>query len=170
MKEHDNRCLLVNGPAQHNPAGLTSLGGTSPRGCDQETRPGRRALSRPDGTRRSSQDRAENDQLSKYPIQQLFKETHNNHVDAIAFCATKRCSPTWALAPAGCHLRQQRESAPCISVFTRLQQRMPGLQFQGFIQDEILLTAMMTKDADEIEHIRQNGQSHVSVVAALPTT
>jgi Xaa-Pro aminopeptidase len=51
------------------------------------------------------------------------------------------------------------------SVFTRLQQRMPGLQFQGFIQDEILLTAMMTKDADEIEHIRQMGKVTVSVVA-----
>jgi len=60
------------------------------------------------------------------------------------------------------------EIAAMYSVFTRCKQRMPGSAIPVFIQDEILLTAMMTKDADEIEHIRQMGKSPYRWWRALP--
>jgi Xaa-Pro aminopeptidase len=46
----------------------------------------------------------------------------------------------------------------------RLEKLMQGLQLTGFVRDEILLNAMMTKDPDEIAHIREMGRITTSVV------
>ncbi|HNW14541.1 MAG TPA: hypothetical protein PKG92_07625, partial [Anaerolineaceae bacterium] len=54
---------------------------------------------------------------------------------------------------------------PFYSILNRLQELMPELQFAGFVRDEILMNAMMTKDAGEIEHIRAMGRVTTDVVA-----
>ncbi len=56
------------------------------------------------------------------------------------------------------------EAGQSFAVFTQLQQLMPEIEIVGEIGDSALLQAMETKDADEIEHMRQMGQVTVEVV------
>ena len=44
------------------------------------------------------------------------------------------------------------------------EEEMPGVHFKGFLQDELLINAMMTKDADEIDRVRQMGKITTEVV------
>jgi Xaa-Pro aminopeptidase len=166
MKEHDIDVLLVNGPAQHNPAMVYITGGGHITNADVIKKRGQGAVLFHGPMERDEAVKTglKTISYSKYPIQQLFKETHNNHVDAIALRYQKMFTDL-GISSGRVAIYGNNEIGAMYSVFTRLQQRMPGLQFQGFIQDEILLTAMMTKDADEIEHIRQMGKVTVSVVA-----
>ncbi len=56
------------------------------------------------------------------------------------------------------------EIGPLFAILTRLQELLPGIQLVGFAQDEILLNAMMTKDAQEVEQIREMGRITTDVV------
>jgi len=50
-------------------------------------------------------------------------------------------------------------------VFSALQERLPQLQFVGQVGESVLLSAMATKDEQEIERIRRMGQVTTEVVA-----
>lgn len=50
-------------------------------------------------------------------------------------------------------------------VFSALQERLPELQFVGQVGESVLLSAMATKDEQEIERIRRMGQITTEVVA-----
>jgi len=165
MKEYGIDVLLVNGPAQHNPAMVYLTGGghitnadvIKPRGGpavlfhgpmerDEALRTGLKTIS-----------------YSRYPMLQLLKEAHNDPVEAVALRYQKMFADV-GITSGNVAIYGNNDVGAMYSVFARLQQRMPAMHFQGFIQDEILLSAMMTKDAAEVERIRQIGVITVGVV------
>ena len=166
MKEHDIDILLVTGPAQHNPAMVYMTGGghitnadvIKVRGADGVLFHG--AMERDEALKTGLKTIS----YSKYPIQPLLKETRNNHIDAFAL-RYKKMFADLGVSQGKVAIYGNNEVGAFYSIFTRLQQIMPELSFQGFIQDEILMSAMMTKDAGEIEHIRQMGKITVNVVS-----
>ncbi|GAG79410.1 unnamed protein product, partial [marine sediment metagenome] len=48
--------------------------------------------------------------------------------------------------------------------FTTLQDALPGISLIGEFETPILLSAMSTKDEDEVERIRRMGQKTIEVV------
>lgn len=166
MKEHDIDILLVNGPAQHNPAMVYITGGGHITNADVIKKRGQGAVlfHGPMERDEALKTGLKTISYSKYPIQQLLKETRNNHVDAIAL-RYKKMFTDLGISFGKVAIYGNNEVGAMYTIFTRLQQMMPELKFQGFIQDEILLSAMMTKDAAEIDHIRQMGKITVAVVA-----
>ena len=166
MKEHDIDVLLVNGPAQHNPAMVYITGGGHLTNADVIKKRGQGAVlfHGPMERDEALKTGLKTISYSKYPIQQLLKETRNNHVDAIAL-RYKKMFTDLGISFGKVAIYGNNEVGAMYTIFTRLQQMMPELKFQGFIQDEILLSAMMTKDAAEIDHIRQMGKITVAVVA-----
>jgi Xaa-Pro aminopeptidase len=166
MKEHDIDVLLVNGPAQHNPAMVYMTGGghitnadvIKPRGGEAVLFHG--AMERDEAVKTGLKTVS----YSKYPMLQLLQETHNNQVDAFAL-RYKLMFTDLGITSGKVAIYGINEVGGMYTVFTRLQQMMPDLHFQGFIQDEILLSAMMTKDTAEVERIRQMGKVTVGVVS-----
>jgi len=53
------------------------------------------------------------------------------------------------------------------SVLNKLQELMPGLRFQGDLDDKVLLQAMATKEPEELERIQQMGERVVTVVSRV---
>ncbi len=62
------------------------------------------------------------------------------------------------------------ELGPAYSVLRRLEQEVPDIEFVGEAENEsVLIRARETKDADEVERIREMGRITVGVVAEVAT-
>jgi len=166
MQEHDIDVLLVTGPAQHNPAMVYMTGGGHITNADVIMPLGRAAtlFHGPMERDEALKTGLKTISYSHYPIQQLLKETNGNQIDAIALRYKKMLADA-GVTSGKIAIYGNSEVGAYYTIFTRLQKILPEVQFVGFLQDEILLTAMMTKDASEIEHIRQMGKVTVGVVA-----
>jgi Xaa-Pro aminopeptidase len=166
MKEHGIDILLVTGPAQHNPAMVYITGGGHVTLADVIKKRGGEATLFCGPMEREEAERTglKTISYSKYPFLQLLKETGNNQVDAFAL-RYKKMFNDLGISSGRVAIYGNSEVGGLYTVFTRLQQMMPEMHFEGFIQDEILLAAMMTKDETEIGHIREMGKATVGVVA-----
>ena len=166
MKEHGIDILLVTGSAQHNPAMVYLTGGGHITHADVIKKRGSTAtlfhgpMERDEAMRTGLKTIS----FSKYPFQKLLKEAKGNQVDAMAL-RYKMMFTDLGISSGKMAVYGQNEVGAFFSILTRLQQMMPEISIHGYVKDEILLNAMMTKDADEIEHIRAMGKITVDVVA-----
>jgi Xaa-Pro aminopeptidase len=165
MKEHGVDVLLVNGTAQHNPAMVYFTGVAHVTNAD--------LIKKRDEPATLFHGPMERDEaihtglktvsFSKYPFAQLMKESRNDFVDAVALRYKKMLSDVGVVS-GKVAVYGHNEVGGFYSVLTRLQQMMPEIKVLGFLQDEIILNAMMTKDANEIDHIRAMGKATTTVV------
>lgn len=167
MKEHGVDVLLVNGTAQHNPAMVYFTGVAHVTNADLIKKRGNGTATLFHGP--MERDEAEHTGLetvsfSKYPFMQLMKESKNNFVDAAAL-RYKKMFNDLGIESGKVAVYGQNDVGGFYAILTRLQQMMPEIKLMGFLQDEILMNAMMTKDANEIEHIRAMGAITTRVVA-----
>jgi Xaa-Pro aminopeptidase len=100
---------------------------------------------------------------SKYLISDFLKEAAGNQVEAYVL-RLKKMLTDFGISSGRIGLYGEREVGSFYSMISRLQQLMPKVSFEGYIKDEVLLNAMMTKDPEEIERIRQMGKVTVDVV------
>jgi Xaa-Pro aminopeptidase len=165
MKEHGIDVLLVTGPAQHNPAMVYITGGGHVTHADVIKKRAGSAVLFHGPMEREEAERTglKTISYSKYPFLTLLKEVKNNQVDAFAL-RYKKMFNDLGITSGRVAIYGNSEVGGMYTVFTRLQQMMPEMHFEGFIQDEILLAAMMTKDETEIEHIRAMGKVTINVV------
>jgi Xaa-Pro aminopeptidase len=165
MKEHGIDILLVTGAAMHNP-GMVYFTGTchvsdatliKKRGSDPVLFhfPMEREEAQHSGLHTIS--------YSQYPLQGFLKESKNNVTDAFAL-RYKKMFTDLGIDSGKVAIYGVSDVGACYGAFSRLQQMMPEIKFVGFINDEVLLTARMTKDADEIAHIREMGRVTIDVV------
>jgi len=101
--------------------------------------------------------------FSKFPMSELFKEAAGNAILAYAL-RYEKILDALGITSGRVAVYGLKDVGLMHSVFTQLEKRLPGLSFNGFMRDEIMLQAMMTKEADEIEHIRQMGKVTTTVV------
>lgn len=166
MKAHNIDVLLVTGPAQHNPAMVYMTGGGHVTNADVIKKRGGEAVlfCGPMEREEAARTGLKTISYSNYPIQQLLKETKGNQVDAIAL-RYKKMFADLGITSGRVALYGNSEVGAMFSVMNRVQQLMPELHFEGFIQDEIMMAAQMTKDEKEIEAIRAMGKVTVGVVS-----
>jgi len=165
MKEHGVDALLVTGNTQHNPAMVYFTGVAHVTNADVIKKRGSEAtlfhgpMERDEAVRTGLNTIS----FSKYPFMQLMKETKNNQTDAFAL-RYKKMLTDMGIVSGKVAVYGHNEVGGYYTLLTRLQQMMPEIKFTGFLMDEIIMNAMMTKDAGEIEHIRSMGRATVSVV------
>jgi len=166
MLENDIDGLLITGPGQHNPAMVYMTGGAhltsadllKPRDMDPILfySPMER-----DEAARSGLD-ARN--VMEYPYKEFLKETGGDRVKATAMRYNRM------LADAGLETGRvavygRTELNAFLAILKALEKLNPELEFIGEPSgDSILLQAMATKDAAEIERIRRVGRITTEVV------
>jgi Xaa-Pro aminopeptidase len=94
---------------------------------------------------------------SRYSMADLLKEAGGNYSEAMAL-RTRRMLEDLGITAGRVGIYGKDDVGPVFSFMKRLEQLLPGLQLTGFVRDEILLNAMMTKDPEEIAHIREMGR------------
>ncbi len=165
MKQHDIDVLFVTGAAQHNPAMIYFVGTAhvsdaflvKKRGHDPVLfhYPMEREEAAKSGLPLMS--------LSKYPVSELLKDCGGNYLDAMVL-RLKRMLEDLDIRTGRVAIYGKDEIGPVYAMVSGLEKMMPGIQMTGFMRDEILSNAMMTKEANEIEHIREMGRITTAVV------
>jgi Xaa-Pro aminopeptidase len=157
--------LLVVGPAQHNPAMVYLTGGGHLTNADVIKKQGQPPV--------LFFNTMERDEAAKsglktigydhYPLNKFIKECNGDLVEAMAVryeFMLKDCDVTHGKIA----LYGTIELGPKFAVLSRLQQRMPAIEFVGYVVDTILMPAMMTKDQHELARIRNMGKITTQVV------
>jgi len=165
MKQHDIDVLFITGAAQHNPAMIYFVGTAhvsdafliKKRGHDPVLfhYPMEREEAAKSGLPLMS--------LSKYPVSELLKDCGGNYLDAMVL-RLKRMLEDLDIRTGRVAIYGKDEIGPVYAMVSGLEKMMPGIQMTGFMRDEILSNAMMTKEANEIEHIREMGRITTAVV------
>lgn len=166
MKQREIDALLIIGAAQHNPAMVYFAGSAHVSEAVLIKQRGKEAVlyHYPMEREEAAKSGLPLVSMSKYPLAELIKKAGGDHLEAMAI-RLKTMLEELNLTRGCVALYGKDEVGPFYSVIKRLQELMPELQFMGFTRDEILLNAMMTKDPNEIEHIRAMGKITTSVVA-----
>lgn len=165
MKQHDIDVLFVTGSAQHNPAMVYFAGAAHvsdaflvkkrakppvlfhyPMEREEAAKSGLSLIS-----------------YSRYPVSEFLKDAGGNYLEAMVL-RYKRMLNDLGITSGRVGIYGKDDIGPVYSIMNRLEELMPGLQITGFVRDEILMNAMMTKDADEVAHIREMGRITTSVV------
>lgn len=165
MKQHDINVLFVSGAAQHNPAMIYFVGTAHVSDALLIKIRGKQAVlfHYPMEREEAAKSGLSLVSFSKYPMTEFLKDAGGNHLEATVL-RFKRILGEMKITSGRMAIYGKDEVGPLFSILSRLQELMPGLQMTGFVRDEILLNAMMTKDADEIEHIRKMGRITTEVV------
>jgi Xaa-Pro aminopeptidase len=168
MKDNGIEALLIVGPAQHNPAMFYLTGGGHITNSDLIKKQGEtpvifhgsmeRDEAAKTGLRTCSYD--------KFPFSKYLKEAGNNQIEAQAL-RYRDLFLEAGVEKGKIALYGSTEIGAKFSVLNKLQQLFPVYEITGLIPDTILLTAMMKKDAEELNRIKRMGKITTSVVGKV---
>lgn len=165
MKDQNIDVLFVMGAAQHNPEMVYFVGNAHVSAGMLIKKRGEEAVlvHYPMERDEAAKSGLKLINLSKYPIVELLKETGGKAAEAVTL-QVKKVFAELDISSGNVAIYGKEDVGPAFNMLNRLQGMMPGLHFHGFFQDEILMSAMMTKDDTEIERIRQMGKITTDVV------
>jgi len=166
MKQHDVDVLFVTGSAQHNPAMIYFAGTAHVSDAFLVKQRGKPAVlfHYPMEREEAAKSGLPLVSYSRYSMADLLKEAGGNYSEAMAL-RTRRMLEDLGITAGRVGIYGKDDVGPVFSFMKRLEQLLPGLQLTGFVRDEILLNAMMTKDPEEIAHIREMGRITTAVVS-----
>lgn len=165
MQDNDVDVLLVVGNAEHNPAMAYFTGGGHISAADLFKKRGEapvifcNSMEREEAKRTGLLTRT----FSEFPTKGLLVEAGGDPTEARALAYSKEFS-SLGITTGRVAIYGQVEFGPLFSVLERVKKYLPDLEFNGFFRDPILLPAMMTKDAGEVEHVRRMGKITTEVV------
>ncbi len=165
MKEHKLDALMVVGNAQHNPAMVYITGGGHINDATLLKKRGQEPVLfyYPMEREEAARTGLKTVSFSKYLYTDFMKEAGGNLAEAMVL-RMKKILTDQGIAAGRVGIYGEREVGAFYSLISRLQQLMPKLFFEGYMKDEILLNAMMTKEPAELERIRQMGLVTTDVV------
>ena len=101
--------------------------------------------------------------FNDYPLGPLLKQAKGDRFQANALRVRQMLTDS-GVTSGKIFLYGEAGVGSTFSLIKALEKSMPALEFSGDLEGNILPQAMMTKDADEIEHIRQMGKITTEVV------
>jgi Xaa-Pro aminopeptidase len=101
--------------------------------------------------------------LADYNYMDLLKAANGDHAAATAE-RYRQMLVEQGIVSGKVLLYGRVEAGPFYSVIAGLQKLLPEVEFQGELNEQLLLEAMMTKDPQEVERIRQMGKITTEVV------
>jgi Xaa-Pro aminopeptidase len=168
MQDRNIDFLLVTGPADHNPPMMYLTGGGHLTNADLIKKRGEEpvlfynSMEREEAARTSLPTRS----LADYHYEELLKETQGDIVQALVLRYQKMLADL-GITSGRMALSGKIDAGYAYAVFAGLRRAMPGLELVGEVDDSVLLQAMATKDAQEVERIRRMGQVTTAVVGQV---
>ncbi len=166
MQENQMDALLVTGSAMHNPAMVYLTGGGHVTAADLiKVRHQPAVLFCGQMERDEAAKSGLNVRLySDYPLKPLLEEAGQDYTRALAL-RYRQMLHDLGLIRGRVALYGQVEIGPIFGILQELSRLLPDVEWVGFTRDPILMPAMMTKDAAEIERIRCMAKITTEVVA-----
>jgi Xaa-Pro aminopeptidase len=164
---HQNQAdaLWITGPAQHNPFMVYLTGGGHITQADVF-----KPLGKPPVLCHAPMERDEAAKTglqtlnySKYPLKERLETANGDRLLANALLYQYILEEI-GLTSGKVLFYGRTDAGKSFSILNKLEEIMPGLTFEGDIDDAVLLQAMATKDDDEIERIREMGKITLAVV------
>lgn len=165
MEEQGLDAILVTGPAQHNPPMVYFTGPIHMTNGELIKKRGSdpvlfyNPMERDEAAKTGFASR----NLTDYRIDELIKSTGGNKREATAIRYQKILTD-YELTSGKLAIYGKMDVGSAYGIFSSLQEKLPDLTIVGQHEDTLLLEAMSTKDADEVDQIRTMGKITISVV------
>lgn len=168
MKAREVDVILVAGAGQHNPTMHYLTGGANLTRADLIKKRGGPTVLFHNSMERDEASKSElvTCSYSKYPLEELLKETNGNHVQAMAL-RYKHMFSDLGITSGRVALYGLIELGYGYAIVTALQETLPEIIFIGYQQEDVLFKTMATKDTEEVERIRCMGEVSTGVVAQV---
>ncbi len=166
LRDHQADAIWVTGPAQHNPAMVYLTGGGHLTQADVIQPAGQPMLlcHAPMERDEAAKTGLATLNTAEFPLKDRLAEAEGDRLTAQALFY-KKVFERLGLTEGTVLLYGRTEAGQHYTIVKRLQELLPGLNFSGDLEDAVLLQAMATKDAAEIERIRAMGRVVVEVVS-----
>ena len=168
MQEHNVDAILVTGAAMHNPAMVYLTGVVHVTHGDVLKKRGAEPILFYNGMERDEAARSglKTQPYSSFPYREFYQQAGGDPARVLALRYKAM------LAQAGIQsgklvIYGVIDAGLAHSVFTQLGRELPGLEITGDLREELLLEAMLTKEADEVERIRRMGKITTGVVGRV---
>lgn len=168
LKENQAEALWVTGPAQHNPAMVYLTGGGHMTQADVIQRAGEEPLlcHAPMERDEAAKTGLRTLNYNAFPLKERLKSAEGDRLTAHALLY-KQIFEEISLYEGRVLVYGRTEAGQHYSILKRLQEMLPGLQFDGDLEDAVLLQAMATKGPEELERIRKMGKRVITVVSRV---
>ena len=168
MKSSGIDALLITGSAAYNPAMVYFTGLAHVSQADMIKRGGHPGLLFYAAMERDEAAKSglELCSYSSYPLMELLRETGNDRKKALVLRYQRMLADAGVTA-GRVALYGQTDLGKGYARFKDLQEAMPAIEFVGDLDEDVIMTAMATKDVDEIERIRQMGKVTTRVVGSV---
>ena len=165
MKANQLDAIWVMGSGQHNPAMVYLTGGGHLTSADLIKPMGQAAtlFHAPMERDEAAKSRLKTRSYSNYAINGLLKETKGDLFKA-GVLRYQRMLQDAGVTSGRVAIYGKVELGPTFDMLKGLTQLMPDVELVGYQKQDVLSAAMMTKDATEIERIRQMGKITTGVV------
>jgi Xaa-Pro aminopeptidase len=168
MQEKDLDAILVIGPGQHNPAMVYMTGGGHLTSADLIKKRGEPPVLfyNPMERDEAAKSGLKTKNLAEYNFTELLNQVGGDTLKAIV----KRYQymlTDLGIASGRVALYGRSEIGTSYSVFSALQQELPGVSLVGEVTNSVLILARMTKDESEIERIRKMAKITTQVVGLV---
>ena len=168
MESYGFDALLVTGPAQNNPAMVYLTGGGHITQADLIKKRGQdpilfcNPMERDEAAKTGLSIR----NLADYRLPQLLKENSGNLLKA-TIKRYQAMLEEYGITGGRLAIYGKIDAGAAYAVFSGLEKALPGLTIVGQLDDSLLMHAMATKDAAEIERIRRVGVITTAVVGQV---
>ncbi|HVN55499.1 MAG TPA: Xaa-Pro peptidase family protein [Anaerolineaceae bacterium] len=160
--------ILVTGPAQHNPAMVYLTGVGHMTEADVFKKRGEPAVlfHQPMERGEAAATGLQTINYSKYPLTELTEQAGGDRVRALAM-RYQRMLEELAFEGGAVALYGKTEIGQALAVFDALRELVPRLHFVPEADDSLLMEAMATKDASEVERVRRMGAITTCIVGRV---
>ena len=168
MQANDIDAILVTGPAQHNPGMFYLTGGGHLTSADLIKKRGEEPVVfyNPMERDEAAKTGLKGKNLGDYKLTELLKQSNGDYRQALIL-RYKRMLEDLGITSGRLAIYGKMDAGSAYSLFSGLQDVMERVTLVGEVSDSILLKAMATKDANEIERIRHMGKITVDVVGQV---
>jgi Xaa-Pro aminopeptidase len=168
MKTHNLDAILITGPAQHNPPMGYFTGSIHMTGGDLIKKRGSDPILFYNPMERDEAAKSGyiSKNLAEYRFDELMKSTNGNMLQATILRYQKMLEDN-GLSSSRVGIYGKMDVGSAFEIFSGLERKLPDLEIVGQLGDSLMLQAMATKDAKEVERIRAMGVITTSVVGKV---
>jgi len=168
LQKNQADALWVTGPAQHNPAMVYMTGGGHLTQADVIKISAKEPIlcHAPMERKEAAQTGLKTINYNKFPLKERLNlaQGDRNLAHALLY---KQLFEEIGLTTGRILVYGRTEAGKLFSLISTLKELLPGLHFEGDIDDAVLLQAMATKDQTEIDRIRDMGKVVVNTVSRV---
>ena len=168
LRDNQAGALWATGPAQHNPAVVYLTGGGHMTAADVFKKVGEEPVlcHAPMERDEAARTGLKTINFSKFPTKERLALAEGDHLVASALL-NKSILEEIGLTSGKVLVYGRTQVGKFYSILKKLEEMLPGLSFEGDINDAVLLQAMATKEVDEIERIQAMGKVVTTVVSRV---